>query len=63
MPKKIHIQAKKIEPNKQGCIKITQEAFALLAAVVNESGMPLKSVASDIIVQAIKNDLIVYDRD
>ena len=61
--KKIHILSKKIKlNNKQGVIKITPKAFELLAEVVNESGQSLKSVASQIIIQAIENDLIVYDR-
>ncbi len=60
---KIHIKAKKCKPNSQGGIKITQEAFELLAEVVNESGKNAKQVASEIIIQAIRNDLIVYDRE
>lgn len=34
-----------------------------LAEVCNESGRPIKQVASLIIVQAVENDLIVYDRE
>lgn len=40
---KIHIPAKKMVPNKQGCIKITYEALELLAEVVNESGGSAKT--------------------
>ena len=61
--KKIHIPARKVEPNRQGVIRITPEAYSLLAEVVNESGRNVRAVASMIIIQAIKNDLIVYDRE
>ena len=59
---KIHIPAKKMVPNKQGGIKITLEAFELLAEVVNESGRSAKQVASESIIQAINGGLIVYHR-
>lgn len=60
---KIHISANQISPNKQGVIKITPEAFECLSEVVNESGKSTRQVASEIIIQAIKGDLIVYDRE
>ena len=60
---KIHIPAKRIAPNEQGVIKITPEAYKALIEVVNESGKSLKAVASEIIFQAINNDMIVYDRE
>ncbi len=61
--KKIHIPAKQIVPNEQGVIKITPAAFRALSEVVNESGRSVKDVASLIILQAIENDLIEYDRE
>lgn len=61
--KKIHIPAKQIVPNEQGVIKITPDAFRALSEVVNESGRSVKDVASLIILQAIENDLIEYDRE
>lgn len=61
--KKIHIPAKKIVPNEQGVIKITPAAFEALSEVVNESGRSVKEVASLIILQAIENNLIEYDRE
>ena len=60
---KIHIPAKKLVPNGQGVIKITPEAYEALSEVVNETGMSVRQVASIIIVDAVKNNLIVYDRE
>lgn len=60
---KIHIPAKRVIPNEQGVIKLTQEAMEALAEVVNESGRSMKEIASEIIHQAIRDDLIVYDRE
>lgn len=61
--KKIHIPAKRVIPNEQGVIRITLKAYAALANVVNESGRSVKEVASLIIVQAIEQGLIEYDRE
>lgn len=60
---KIHVPAKKIIPNNQGVIKLTQEAMACLAEVVEESGRSIKEIASMIITQAVNNGLIRYDRE
>lgn len=60
---KIHIPAKKVVPNSQNVIKITGEAYEALAEVVNESGLSVKQVASLIILQAVENNLIVFDRE
>lgn len=62
MSNKIHIPAKKAVPNEQGVIKLSREAMEALVEVVNESGRSMRTVASAIILQAIKNDLIVFDR-
>lgn len=61
--KKIHIPARKVVPNSQNVIKITGEAYEALAEVVNESGLSVKQVASLIILQAVENNLIVFDRE
>ena len=61
--KKIHIWAKAIKPNSQGVIKLTPKALELITEVCNESGRSMREVASQIIVQAIENGLIVYDRE
>lgn len=61
--KKIHIWAKKVKPNSQGVIKLSPKAHELLVDVVNESGRSMRDVASQIIIQAIENELIVYDRE
>lgn len=60
---KIYIPAKRVAPSRQGVIKITPEAMEILAEIVNESGSSIKRVASEIIVQAYKNDLIRFDRE
>lgn len=59
---KIHISGKKIAPNEQGVIKITPEAYSALAEIVNESRLSLRAVASEIILQAIEQNLIEFDR-
>lgn len=61
--KKIHIPAKKVTANEQGCIKLTKEAMGALVELVNETNLSLRSVASEIILQAINNDLISFDRE
>lgn len=60
---KIHIPGKKITVNEQGTIKLTKEASEALAEVVNESTMSIRQVASLIILQAIRDGLIVFDRE
>ena len=59
----IHIPAKKMSSNEQGVIKITPEAVDALAEVVNETGMSVRQVASTIIIQAVRQNLIIYDRE
>lgn len=63
MSNKIHIPSKKLKPNGQGVLKITPEAMELLVEVTNESCSSMREVASLIIVQAVKNNLIVFDRE
>lgn len=60
---KIHIKGKKITPNNQNVIRIKPEAMACLADIANESKMSLRQIASAIIIQAVKNDLICFDRE
>ena len=59
---KIHIPGKAVVQNQQGVIKITPEAYSALAEIVNESRLSLRAVASDIILQAIEQNLIEFDR-
>lgn len=59
---KIHIPGREVIPNQQGVIKITPEAYSALAEVVNESRLSLRAVASEIILQAIEQKLIEFDR-
>lgn len=60
---KIHIPAKRISRNDQNVIKITPEAMDALAEVVEETGLSVRQAASLIIIQAVKNNLIVYERE
>lgn len=59
---KIHIPGKAVAPNQPGVTKITPEAYSALAEVVNESRLSLRVVASEIILQAIEQNLIEFDR-
>lgn len=59
---KIHIPGKAVVQNQQGVIKITPEAYSALAEIVNESRLSLRAVASEIILQAIEQNLIEFDR-
>ena len=63
MSKKIHIPAKKLTRNNSGVIKINPAAYDALIDVAEESGHSIKKVASLIILQAIENNLIVFDRE
>lgn len=63
MSDKIHIPAIKPKINQQGVIKITDEAFEALSEVMSETGMSARQAASIIIMQAVNNGLIVYDRE
>lgn len=63
MANRIHIPARKVTPNSQNVIKITPEAYEALVEVVNESSLSIRQVASIIILQAVENNLIVFDRE
>ena len=60
---KIHIKAKKVVINEQGCVKLDAESMRLISKIATESGKSVKYVASEIIKQAIKNDLVVLDKE
>lgn len=60
---KIHIPVRKAAKNPQGGIKVTPEAMDSLVEVAEETGLSIRQAASIIITQAVKNDLIVYDRE
>lgn len=62
MDKKIHILSIQPKINTQGVIKITPEAFEALTEVMEETGLSARRAASEIILQAVNNKLIVYDR-
>lgn len=61
--RKIHIPAKRVTPNEQGIIRISPEAYQVLADIANESGGSVRAVASTIILQAAEKELIVFDRE
>ena len=63
MDRKIHLPVRSAKINPQGVIKITPEAFEALVEVTGETGMSVREAASMIIVQAVENGLIVYDRE
>lgn len=60
---KIHIKAKKVVINEQGCVKLDAESIQLVSQLATESGKSVKYVASEIIKQAIKNNLVVLDKE
>lgn len=60
---KIHIPVRKAAKNPQGVIKVTPKAMDSLVEVAEETGLSIRQAASIIITQAVKNDLIVYDRE
>ena len=61
--KMIRIPARKVTINEQGGIKLTREAMEALVEITNQTNMSLKQVASEIITQAYKNELISFDRE
>lgn len=61
MENKIYLTRKKpATGNEQNCIKLTSEAMSLLVDLASESNMPLRQVASQIILQSISKDLIRF---
>lgn len=50
---------KKINSTNQ--VTLTPEAVQCLLEVMQETGLNIKTAASTIIIQAVKNDLIVYE--
>lgn len=60
---KIHIKAKKAALNEQGCIKLDKEARGMVAVLMTQTGHDAKYIVSEIIKQAINNNLIVFDKE
>lgn len=56
--KKIVLKQKKKTANNQGVIKLTKEAMEALAEIADKADMSLRMAASEIILQAINNELI-----
>lgn len=61
--KKIHLPARRVQVNDQCVLKLTKEAMDALVELVNETNLSLRAAASEIILQAINNDLISLDRE
>ena len=61
--KKIHLPARRVQVNDRCVLKLTKEAMDALVELVNETNLSLRAAASEIILQAINNDLISLDRE
>lgn len=57
---KIYLTRKKPQKNDQNVIKLTDQAMNALIEIVAETNMPLRQVASQIIIQAVEGDLIRF---
>lgn len=61
---KIHIPARKKKPkNESGVVRLTKDAYNALVEIYNDSPWSLTQVGSKIILDAIENNLIVYDKE
>lgn len=60
---KIHIKAKKAAINDQGCVKLDKEAKAMVMVMMAQTGHDAKYIVSEIVKQAISNNLIVFDKE
>jgi hypothetical protein len=63
---KIHLRAKKaayLLPGQAAVIRIKPEVYNRLVDIANETTSSIGSVASEIIRQAIENELIVFDKE
>ena len=62
MSKDIYIKAKKLRHAcEQPVVRLTPEAYNIVVDICNESGLSIRQVVSEIIVQV--KDRIVYDRE
>ena len=62
MSKDIYIKAKKLRhAGEQPVVRLTPEAYNIVVDICNESGLSIRKVVSEIIVQV--KDRIVYDRE
>lgn len=62
MSKDIYIKAKKLRhAGEQPVVRLTPEAYNIMVDICNESGLSIRQVVSEIIVQV--KDRIVYDRE
>jgi hypothetical protein len=62
MSRDIHIKTKKLRhASEQPVVRLTPEAYNVVVDICNESGLSIRQVVSEIIVQV--KDRIVYDRE
>lgn len=60
---KIHIKPKPPAINEQGCVKLDKEAKAMVMVMMAQTGHDAKYLVSEIVKQAIGNNLIVFDKE
>lgn len=60
MSEKIYLTRNRPRKNEQNVLKITDEAMEKLIEVVEQTNMSTRQVASQIIIQAVNNDLIEF---
>lgn len=60
MANKIYLKRKVRQGNEQNVIRLSAEAMEMLIGIVNETSMSITHVASQIIIQAVENDLIAF---
>lgn len=53
---------KHLQPGQQAVIRVWPQVYNMLVDLSNESILPLKNVASEIIKQAIEKDLVELER-
>lgn len=61
MAHKIHIPKRNPKVNQSGVIKINPEAVNALMKAAQGTNLSIRDVASQIIIQAVENNLITYD--
>lgn len=57
---KLGCKVKNLALNEQGCVKLDGEARGIVMALMAQTGNDAKYIVSEIVKQAISNDLIVF---
>ena len=60
---KIHIKPKASAVNEQGVVKLDKEARAMVMVMMAQTGHSARYIVSEIVKQAIANNLIVFDKE